>query len=195
MYEEEARILNRDLEGKPFTMMEVDTATGLELEVFLKTSNVKRVLGIDIDETYVAKATERFKDDARVEVRLMDFMDAKGDFTEKFDVVYFGFSIMLMPEKVLALKQAANLLAPNGRLLMILTLYDKKSPIAEFLKPKIKYLTSIDFGETMYKTDMQTLFEQAGVEQVSFQRIQPKGRPLFKVFKVYRIEVKPKSVK
>lgn len=195
VYQEEARILNRDFEGKPFTMMDIGTGTGLPLKEFLKTSQAKRVLAIDIDESYVAKATERFKDDARVEVRYMNFMDAKGDFTEKFDVVFFGFSFMLMPDKILALQQATKLLSPNGRLFLILTLYDKKSGITEFLKPKIKYLTSIDFGESMYKADMNSLFEKAGVEQVSFQQLQPKGRPLFKVFKVYRIEVKPKSVK
>lgn len=176
-------------------MMDIGTGTGLPLKEFLKSSKAKRVLAIDIDQSYVAKATERFKEDGRVEVRYMNFMDAKGDFTEKFDVVFFGFSFMLMPDKVLALQQASKLLSPNGRLLLVLTLYDKKSALTEFLKPKIKYLTSIDFGESMYKSEMSSLFEKAGVEQVSFQRLEPKGKPMFKVFKVYRIEVKPKSPK
>lgn len=33
---------------------------------------------------------------------------------------------------------------------MFLTLYDKKSAIMDFIKPKMKYLTSIDFGPSMY---------------------------------------------
>ena len=135
-------------------MIDIGTGTGLPLKKFMETSTADRVLAIDINTSYVKTATERFKDDKRVEVRYMNFMDVDSDFKEKFDVIYFGFSFMLMPDKPLALKKAAQLLKPNGKIFLFLTLYNKKNSVVEFFKPKMRYITSIDFGETMYASEV-----------------------------------------
>ena len=135
-------------------MIDIGTGTGLPLKEFLKTSVADRVLAIDINESYIKTASKRFEDDKRVEVRLMNFMEVDKDFKEKFDVVYFGFSFMLMPDKPLALKKAAQLLKPNGKIFLFLTLYEKQNKIVEFFKPKMKYLTSVDFGPTMYNHEV-----------------------------------------
>lgn len=170
-------------------MIDIGTGTGLPLLEFLKGANAKRVLAIDINQSYVDRAKQRFANDKRVEVRFLDFMDADHEVTEKFDVVFFGFSFMLMPDKVKALKSAAKLLSPNGKIYLFLTLYDKPNPIGDFLKPKIKYLTSVDFGETMYVSDMPQIIKNADFEEVSKEKIE--GNFLYKLFKIYRFEVKP----
>ena len=190
VYTQEAKTLNR-LFPEEFSLIDIGTGTGLPLQHFLKTAKAKRVLAIDINEAYVRRATQRFANDKRVDVRLMDFMSLDKSFTEKFDVVFFGFSFMLMPDKELALRKAANLVKDGGKIILTLTLYDKKSAITEFIKPKIKYLTSVDFGDTMYKKDIPLLLRKADFEEVSSQRLQPSGNFLFKFFNVYRYEVKP----
>jgi hypothetical protein len=43
----------------------------------------------------------------------------------------------------------------NGRIFLFLTLYDKKNKLSEFLKTRIKYVTSIDFGKAMTKTEVR----------------------------------------
>jgi len=55
---------------------------------------------------------------------------------------------MLMPFKEKALEVAKGLLNPNGRIIFMLTLYEKKKrfTIIEKIKPFIKYYTTIDFG-------------------------------------------------
>ena len=136
-------------------MIDIGTGTGLPLKEFLKTSTAERVLAIDINESYVKTSTKRFADDKRVEVKYLNFMDVDQDFEEKFDVVYFGFSFMLMPDKPLALKKAAMLLKPGGRIFLFLTLYETKNSIVEFIKPKMKFLTSVDFGTTIYNHDVK----------------------------------------
>ena len=44
----------------------------------------------------------------------------------------------------------------NGRIFLFLTLYDKKNQLSEYLKTRIKYVTSIDFGKAMTKTQVRT---------------------------------------
>ena len=64
---------------------------------------------------------------------------------------------MLMPDKVEALKKASNLRTENGKIYLFLTLQDKKSALQAWLKPKIKYLTSVDFGDSMSRSDVITI--------------------------------------
>ena len=38
--------------------------------------------------------------------------------------------------------------------MIFLTLYEKRNWFVEWMKPKIKYLTSIDFGKTVYHQEV-----------------------------------------
>jgi len=139
--------------NKPFTMLDIGCGTGLPLFSFLKRKAgkmVKRVLAIDINQAYINKATETLADFNQVEVKYFDWMKFSEYHKEKFDLVFFGFSFMLMPNKSQALKQAKDVVTENGNIMLYLTLYEKHSPIMEWLKPKIRFITSIDFGDTIY---------------------------------------------
>ena len=72
------------------------------------------------------------------------------DIKEKFDIVFFGFSFMLMPDREEALRISKRLLKPDGKIYMFLTLYHKRSRIMEWIKPKLKYIFSIEFGDVVY---------------------------------------------
>lgn len=61
---------------------------------------------------------------------------------------------MLMPNKAKALEVARRVVKPGGRIYACLTLYEKKNNFVEWIKPKIKYLTSIDFGPVIYRTQV-----------------------------------------
>ena len=191
IYQQEAARQNEEFEGKPFSLLDIGTGTGLPLKEFMKVSTASRVLAIDINQSYVKTAKKRFENDERVEVKYMNFMELEGIFEEKFDVVYFGFSFMLMPDKEEALRRAAKLMKPNGKILLFLTLYDKPNKFVELVKPKMKFVTSIDFGRTMYKREMPQIFERASIKEVSCQRLQSKNHILLNVFKIYRYELTP----
>lgn len=70
----------------------------------------------------------------------------------KFDMIVFSSSFMLMPFREKALELAKTLLTDKGKIIFILTLqppYEKKayfSKLIEYWKPKIKYISTIDFG-------------------------------------------------
>jgi len=135
--------------------MDIGTGPGTCLNSILDKCNFSRVLAVDINKNYVASAKKLFSAKSHVEVRLLDFETYLEDGnTEKFDIVFFGFSFMLMPNKAKALEVARKVVKPGGRIYACLTLNEKKNNFVEWIKPKIKYLTSIDFGQVMYRTQV-----------------------------------------
>jgi hypothetical protein len=59
---------------------------------------------------------------------------------------------MLMPEKEKALEIAKQLVKKDtGRILFLLTLNKKKVALFEKIKPIIKFLTTVDFGNVVYE--------------------------------------------
>lgn len=98
----------------------------------MKISKANRVAAIDINEAYVSQVKDLFKNDPRVTGELIDwydFADRCESLSEKdkFDIVFFGFSFMLMPDKVKALRDTLKVKKENGRIFIFLTLYEKKS--------------------------------------------------------------------
>lgn len=136
--------------GRKISMIDVGTGTGTPLKSILDKVTFERVLAIDINDGYLEKARKNFKNNPNIEVRHQDFMRLDKDTDEKFDIVFFGFSFMLMPDRVEALRIAKSLLKPNGRIYMFLTLYHDRSPLIEWIKPRLKYLFSIEFGPVVY---------------------------------------------
>lgn len=138
------------LEGA-ISMIDIGTGTGTPLQSILGQVNFSRVLAIDINKQYIETATQKFATTDNVEVKEQDFLRFLEDGnTEKFDVVFFGMSFMLMPDRQKALDVARKVLKPGGRVYTFLTLYHKKNSIVEFIKPKMKYFTGVDFGSVMY---------------------------------------------
>jgi ubiquinone/menaquinone biosynthesis C-methylase UbiE len=142
--------------SKTVSMIDIGTGPGTCLNNILNKVNFERVLAVDIDKDYVASAKTLFKDRINVEVRLQDletyFEDGN---TEQFDIVFFGFSFMLMPNKAKALEVARRMVKPNGKIYACLTLYENKNKFVEWIKPKIKFLTSIDFGPVIYRKQVR----------------------------------------
>lgn len=57
---------------------------------------------------------------------------------------------MLMPNPEKALLHAIEMLAPNGRIVFLLTMHKNKNWLMDKIKPWFKYLTTIDFGRMTY---------------------------------------------
>lgn len=146
-------------EKNGISMIDIGTGTGTPLESILKKVNFSRVLAVDINKKYIKTATKKFEKVSNVEVKLQNFLTylEEGN-TEKFDVVFFGFSFMLMPDKKKALDITRKILKPGGKVYTFLTLYHKKNKFMEFLKPKLHHFTGVDFGEVMYYDQVNYFF-------------------------------------
>lgn len=136
-------------------MLDIGTASGTCLKNIVDGANFEKVLAIDIDKRYVESATKLFESYPNVEVKYQNLLTYLEDGnTQKFDIVFFGFSFMLMPDRAKALEVARKIVKPGGKIYAFLTLYEKKSKFIEWAKPKMKMITSVDFGPVMYRTQV-----------------------------------------
>lgn len=125
------------------------------------------VIGIDIDPDYVRKARERLHEvglaeAVRVELQsVYDFEDGE------FDAAYFAASFMLLPDPVGALEHVLEQLRPGGHVFFTQTFQDRKSPLMEKVKPMLKTVTTIDFGQVTYEDDFLATLARAGAEVVA----------------------------
>jgi len=168
----------------------IGTATALLRNKDLITTKSLQVVGVDYDAPYVAQAranvTAAALDD-RVVVLCKSLYDPEVPTmlrsqlspTERpFDAAYFSGSFTLMPDPVVALKIAAALVKPGG-VVYITQTFQKHSGGEvlglKYLKPALKYVTTIDFGRLTYEEDALRSIGEAG-------------------FKVLRNEIIPGSI-
>ena len=129
------------------------------------------IRGIDIDADYVATCTRRMEAAGlsdRVAVSLQSLYDHQDG---PYDAVYFGASFMLMPRPIDALRHAQALLADSGRVFFTQTFQGRRSRIAEWGKPLLVRLTTIDFGAVTYEADFRRIVEEAGLRLDAFEQI------------------------
>ena len=121
------------------------------------------VVGVDIDAAYVEAAKKRMTEvglSDRVDVRLQSIYD----FAETgFDAAYFSASFMLMPDPEAALAHVLSLLNPGGRVFFTQTFQERSSPLMERLKPLLKTVTTVDFGQVTYEPEFLAVLEKAGL--------------------------------
>eukprot|EP00465_Bigelowiella_longifila_P012838 CAMPEP_0185254168 /NCGR_PEP_ID=MMETSP1359-20130426/2858_1 /TAXON_ID=552665 /ORGANISM="Bigelowiella longifila, Strain CCMP242" /LENGTH=196 /DNA_ID=CAMNT_0027836875 /DNA_START=122 /DNA_END=712 /DNA_ORIENTATION=+ len=81
-----------------------------------------------------------------------------------FDAAYFSGSLTLMPDSPAALKVAAAMCEPGAPIYITQTFQLQHSPITEIVKPLMKYLTTIDFGQLTYLSKLDEIASKAGME-------------------------------
>jgi alpha-N-acetylglucosaminidase len=59
-------------------------------------------------------------------------------------------SFMLFSNQQEVLDRVLDWLKPGGRLVFFQTMFRKRSRLMEFIKPKLKYFTTVDFGSVTY---------------------------------------------
>lgn len=143
----------------------IGTATSLLHNRDIVESKRLHVVGVDIDEHYVAAAKEniaRCKLQDRVEVVCTG--DYKGG---PFDAVYFSGSFMIIPDKVAFLKRCVAMLRSreDSRVYFSQTLEHRGvvGSFMEWFKPWLATLTTIDFGTVTYRDVFEGNVKAAGM--------------------------------
>jgi len=77
-----------------------------------------------------------------------------------YDYIFFGQSFMLINNQKEILDRVRGWLKPNGKVIFFQTMFKDKSKLMEFVKPKLKFLTTIDFGKVTYEKDFYELLSQ-----------------------------------
>lgn len=150
------------------------------------------MIGIDIDAAYVEAGKFAIQGAGmtdRISIDLVDFYqgseavldlakkmgvtpDAKGGFV---DAVYFSGSFSLLPDPVKALKLAATMVKEkddgNSKGAIYITqTYQRKTPFfLPYVKPLLKYATTIDFGQLVREEDVLKTFMESELEIVKHE--------------------------
>jgi SAM-dependent methyltransferase len=135
--------------------LDVGCGTGKPLAAIIHTLKRvhKKIIGVDLHPAYTEKAIGLFEGDSQVEVYNLDFYKI-GDYLQlKFRTVFFSFSFMLMPDQQQALEVAKGLLerTPESRISFALTVNKSRNSLLARVKPLIKRLTTVDFGNVVYE--------------------------------------------
>jgi len=77
-----------------------------------------------------------------------------------FDFILFSMSFMLFQNPQLVLDRTKNWIRPEGKIVFFQTMFKEKFRMMEVIKPKLKYITTIDFGKVLYEKDFFSSLEQ-----------------------------------
>jgi SAM-dependent methyltransferase len=163
-----AEVLRRVPEGTSLLDVGVGTAGALVANADLVRRKHLHITGIDIDPEYIERARRRLRGsplDDHAEVLLESVYDHRNG---QYGAVYFSASFMLLPEPEEALRHCRALLTPGGRIFFTQTIEKKEARWVELLKPKLKRLTSIDFGRVTYEEDFKAQIRAGGLELEEF---------------------------
>lgn len=170
-----AEVLRRVPEGATLLDVGIGTAGALLANDDLVKRKGLRVVGVDIDADYVARAQRRLQDSSLAglaEVRLESVYDHQGG---PYDAVYFSGSFMLLPQPEQALRHCRALLNPGGRMFFSQTIQKQPARWMEILKPMLKRVTSIDFGRVTYEDDFRAQIHAAGLQLAEFTALAHHG--------------------
>mmetsp|Transcript_86896 Transcript_86896/g.218760 ORF Transcript_86896/g.218760 Transcript_86896/m.218760 type:complete len:272 (-) Transcript_86896:50-865(-) len=94
-----------------------------------------------------------------------DPRDAKGSVPEelRYDAAYFSGSLTVMPDPPAALRAVVPLIKQTGGRVFITQTFNKRqSKVMTVVKPLLKYITTIDFGQLTTEEDLNRIIKDAG---------------------------------
>eukprot|EP00933_Yihiella_yeosuensis_P060511 TRINITY_DN6326_c0_g2_i7.p1 TRINITY_DN6326_c0_g2~~TRINITY_DN6326_c0_g2_i7.p1 ORF type:complete len:260 (+),score=44.84 TRINITY_DN6326_c0_g2_i7:87-866(+) len=80
---------------------------------------------------------------------------------KRFDAAYFSGSLTVMPDPPAALRAVLPLLKRDGRVYITQTFQKQGSPVMSVVKPLLKHITTIDFGQLTTVTDLENILRAA----------------------------------
>jgi len=150
------------------TILDVGIGNGIMIETFhsLIKSKTLKITGIDIDGDYLKHCRKLIK-----KYQLEDYIEVYHGSVESydpvkkrcFDFVLFGMSFMLLSDQQLVLNRIKDWLKPGGEIVFVQTMYKERARLVDIIKPKLKYLTTIDFGKATYERDFFALLNENGL--------------------------------
>ncbi len=128
----------------------------------IKAKNLK-LTGIDVNKSYMNHCDRLIK-----MYHLEDHLEIYHKSVEEyvppqnnyFDFVLFSMSFMLFNDQKLVLERIKDCLKPEGEIVFFQTMFKERSRVMEFIKPKLKYVTTIDFGKVTYEEDFFSLLNE-----------------------------------
>mmetsp|Transcript_690 Transcript_690/g.926 ORF Transcript_690/g.926 Transcript_690/m.926 type:complete len:242 (-) Transcript_690:2175-2900(-) len=158
-------VLEKIPQGSSVLDVGVGTATALIENKLLVESKKLTIVGVDYDQSYINAAIQNLSKaglENCTEMHCKSVYDddlgqvlSQGKVKGMFDAVYFSGSWSLMPNPVEAVRVAGKLLKDDGLVYITQTFQKQPSFFFKVVKPMLKYVTTIDFGQLHLITDME----------------------------------------
>jgi alpha-N-acetylglucosaminidase len=125
-----------------------------------------RIVGLDINPRYLAHCDQLvgaygLRD--RIQLHELPVEDYAPPSPPHFDYILFSMSFMLMDDQRSVLARVLPWLNPRGEILFVQTMFRERSRWLEFVKPRLKYFTTIDFGQVTYEAHFFSLLDKMGL--------------------------------
>jgi ubiquinone/menaquinone biosynthesis C-methylase UbiE len=177
--------------------LDVGCGTGKPLHAIIRRLKQihQKIVGVDMHPAYTEKAIKLFEGDKQVEIYNMDFYKIADYLQLKFRTVFFSFSFMLMPDQLKALEVAKNILekSPESRICFTLTVNKSKNSLLSKIKPLIKRITTVDFGNVVYEESFLSVLDSADLEVLKFVRLKSTFNLFLWLAPVYYVECRLKQ--
>jgi alpha-N-acetylglucosaminidase len=162
------------------TVLDIGMGTGTSLlaNVDLVRSQNLQIVGVDFTESYVSAANSNFERQAAAGFLSCNYGSVYDAALLKslapptlFDAVYFSGSIALMPDPVAALN-AVEAVLKTGQCVYVTQTFQRRSlPGLAVIKPMVKHLTTIDFGQLCFEPEILDIYSRCNLELVSHEVI------------------------
>ena len=164
------------------TILDVGIGNGKMLKRYhrlIKSKNLK-ITGVDINRVYLSNC-RRLVHNYRLENYLKLYHEPIESFEPDghrwFDFILFSMSFMLFENQESILEKVKGCLKQDGQIIFFQTMFKERSRFLEFIKPKLKYITTIDFGKMTYESEFFALLER---QNLSVTRNRRTSKEFFK---------------
>lgn len=156
----------------PFSkILDVGIGNGEMIKAHHNTIRTKglSITGLDVDADYLAQCDElirRYALQDNMRTHLLAVEEYTPPSTGYFDAILFSMSFMLLRDPALVLRRIRPWLTRGGQLVFVQTMFGDASRWLEFVKPRLKYVTTVDFGRVIYEREFFELLRAEGLHIV-----------------------------
>jgi len=149
-------------------VLDVGIGNGLMLRKnheLIKSKNLS-ITGLDVNERYIEQTRGLIREyglQDRMGVHHCPVEEFQPGQEEMFDYVLFSMSFMLLPNQEEVLRRVEQWLKPGGEIVFFQTMFRDQSRLLDWIKPKLKYITTVDFGEAVYEDDFFRMLRKNGL--------------------------------
>ena len=122
------------------------------------------IVGLDINHPYLThcdKLVREFNLADRIQLYEKPVEEYSPPQQAYFDYILFSMSFMLVRDQRAVLERVLPWLKRGGEIIFVQTMFRERSRWLEFIKPKLKYFTTIDFGRVTYEDAFFSLLTKA----------------------------------
>jgi alpha-N-acetylglucosaminidase len=125
------------------------------------------ITGIDISSSTLEQCARRIRTyglENQIQLQRSAIEDFQPRPFRKYDFVFFSMTFMLMQDQPAVLDKVRRMLIPGGEIVFFQTMYSKNHRFLNFVKPRLKYLTGIDFGPASYEENFFELLKDRRIQ-------------------------------